>query len=36
VMLTLLHNLGRDDIQSFGDSAGEFDLNAAPVATTVA
>ena len=36
VMLTLLHNLGRDDIQSFGDSTGEFDLNAAPVATTVA
>ncbi len=35
VMLTLLHNLGRDDIQSFGDSTGEFDLNDAGT-TTVA
>ena len=28
VMLTLLHNLGRDDVQTFGDSTAEFDLNA--------
>jgi hypothetical protein len=26
VMLTLLHNLGLDDLQSFGDSTGEFSL----------
>jgi hypothetical protein len=37
VMLTLLHNLGRDDVKSFGDSSGEFDLNnAGPTTTTVA
>ena len=24
VMLTLLHKLGLDDLQSFGDSTGEF------------
>jgi len=36
VMLTLLHGLGRDDIQTFGDSSAEFDLNAAQAATTVA
>jgi hypothetical protein len=36
VMLTLLHNLGRDDMQSFGDSTGEFDLNNAGTTTTVA
>jgi len=28
-MLTLLHNLGLDDMQSFGDSTGEFSLGAA-------
>ena len=26
-MLTLLHRLGMDDLQSFGDSAGEFSLS---------
>ena len=30
VMLTLLHGLGLDDMESFGDSTGEFDLNAVP------
>ncbi len=37
VMLTLLHDLGLDDLESFGDSTGEFDLTGsalAPVATT--
>jgi hypothetical protein len=34
VMLTLLHNLGRNDMQSFGDSTGEFDLNAVADAAT--
>ncbi|MBI3401852.1 MAG: DUF1552 domain-containing protein [Acidobacteria bacterium] len=35
-MLTMLHMLGRDDLQSFGDSTGELDLNsAAPATTTV-
>jgi hypothetical protein len=34
VMLTLLHQLGLDDVQSFGDSTGAFAL-AAPVAGTV-
>ena len=28
VMLTLLHKLGLDDMKSFGDSTGEFALNA--------
>ena len=36
VMLTLLHGLGRNDIETFGDSTGEFDLNNASVTTTVA
>jgi hypothetical protein len=36
VMLTVLHKLGVDDVQSFGDSNGEFDLTSAPSATTVA
>ncbi|PYR60902.1 MAG: hypothetical protein DMF91_11180 [Acidobacteria bacterium] len=27
VMLSLLHRLGLDDLKSFGDSTGEFDLN---------
>ncbi len=26
VMLSLMHNLGLDDMQSFGDSTGEFPL----------
>jgi len=37
VMLTLLHDLGLEDLESFGDSTGEFDLTGsslAPVATT--
>jgi hypothetical protein len=29
VMLTLLHNLGLDDLERFGDSTGTFDLNKA-------
>ena len=29
VMLTLLHDLGLDDMESFGDSTGEFDLRRA-------
>jgi hypothetical protein len=34
-MLTMLHMLGRDDIETFGDSTGELDLNnvAAPATT---
>jgi hypothetical protein len=35
VMLTLLHNLGLDEVKSFGDSTGEFSLSA-PSMTTVA
>jgi hypothetical protein len=35
VMLTLLHNLGLDDMNTFGDSSGEFSLSA-PSASTVA
>jgi len=35
VMLTLLHDLGRDDLTSFGDSTGAFDLTSDP-ATSVA
>ncbi len=37
VMLTLLHGLGLDDIETFGDSTGELDLTGsslAPVATS--
>jgi hypothetical protein len=30
VMLTLLHQLGLDDMKSFGDSTGEFSLSAPP------
>jgi hypothetical protein len=30
VMLGVLHALGLDDVRSFGDSEGAFDLNAAP------
>jgi hypothetical protein len=33
-MLTMLHALGRDDIQTFGDSTGEIDLNGATPAPT--
>jgi Protein of unknown function (DUF1552) len=33
VMLTLLHNLGLEDMKSFGDSTGEFSLSA-PAATS--
>jgi hypothetical protein len=33
-MLTSLHMLGRDDLQSFGDSSGELDLNNAQVVLT--
>jgi hypothetical protein len=36
-MLTVAHKLGLDDVQSFGDSTGELELNAAsPVMTDVA
>ena len=35
VMLTLLHNLGLDDMKSFGDSTGEFSLSV-PAAQTIA
>jgi len=35
VMLTLMHNLGLEEITSFGDSTGEFSLTA-PVSTDVA
>ena len=34
VMLTMLHTLGVDDVQQFGDSTGTFDLNALAAATT--
>ncbi len=33
-MFTALHMLGRDDLQSFGDSTGELDLNHAQVVLT--
>ena len=35
VMLTVMHNLGLDEVTSFGDSTGEFSLTA-PVSTDVA
>ena len=35
VMLTLMHQLGVEDMKSFGDSTGEFSFAAAPT-TTVA
>ncbi len=35
VMLTLLHNLGMDEVKTFGDSTGEFSLTT-PSSTTVA
>jgi hypothetical protein len=33
-MLTMLHVLGRDDMEKFGDSTGELDLNSAAEPTT--
>ena len=33
VMLTLMHNLGLDDVQQFGDATGTFDLTGAPDTT---
>jgi hypothetical protein len=36
VMLSVLHTLGLGDMQSFGDSNGEFDLNPATASSTVA
>jgi len=33
VMLSLLQDLGLDDLKSFGDSSGRFDLNTAPAST---
>ncbi|HEY7289305.1 MAG TPA: DUF1552 domain-containing protein [Vicinamibacterales bacterium] len=36
VMLSVLHKLGVDDVESFGDSSGEFDLNGSTATTTVA
>src|SRR5262245_36809698 len=36
VMLSLMHKIGLDDAPSFGDSTGEFDLNAPAANTTVA
>jgi hypothetical protein len=35
VMLTLLHNLGFDEMDRFGDSTAAFDLTSAPAQTTV-
>ena len=35
VFLTLMHKLGLEDVEKFGDSSGEFDLDAVPE-TTVA
>ncbi|MGH9331872.1 MAG: DUF1552 domain-containing protein, partial [Vicinamibacterales bacterium] len=35
VMLTLLHGLGLDDVQSFGDSTGALDLTGIPNMTDV-
>ncbi len=36
VMLTLLHELGLDDLKSFGDSTGEFSLSMPSATTSVA
>jgi hypothetical protein len=33
VMLTLMHNLGLDDVQKFGDATGTFDLTGTPETT---
>src|SRR5262249_42127328 len=35
-MLTMLHAIGRDDIESFGDSSAKLDLNSAPTVETTA
>jgi hypothetical protein len=35
VFLTAMHALGLDDVGSFGDSTGTFDLTSAPVSTSV-
>ena len=35
LMLTLLHDLGLDDLDSFGDSTGEFSLRADPTTLNV-
>jgi hypothetical protein len=32
--LSVLHKLGLDDVQQFGDSTAEFDLTTAPAAAT--
>jgi len=34
VMLTILHDLGLDDLQTFGDSTGTFDLTTVPASLT--
>ena len=34
VMLTILHDLGLDDVQTFGDSTGTFDLTTVPASLT--
>ena len=36
VMLTILHDLGLDDLQTFGDSTGTLDLTTVPASLTVA
>jgi hypothetical protein len=36
VMLSLLHHLGCDEIETFGDSTGELDLAGSSLATPVA
>ena len=36
VMLSVLHKLGLDDMSTFGDSTGEFDLNGAAPSQTLA
>jgi hypothetical protein len=36
VMLTLMHDLGLDDVQQFGDATGTFDLTGAPDTTELA
>ena len=36
VMLSVLHKVGVDDVQAFGDSTAEFDLNGSGSTTTVA
>ena len=36
VMLSVMHKIGLDDVQKFGDSTAEFDLNGAAPTTTIA